>query len=40
MMKSQKLSNLYKLIGLIVIMFVMVKVKGQLATLKKYNAEI
>ena len=40
MMKSRKLSNLYKLIGLIVIMFVMVKVKGQLATLKKYNAEI
>lgn len=40
MKKFQKLGNVYKLIALIVLLFVMIKVKGQLVTLKRYNAEI
>ena len=40
MMNNQKLGNIYKLIGLVSILFVMIKVKGQLITLKKYNDEI
>lgn len=40
MMNNQKLGNIYKLIGLVIILFVMIKVKGQLITLKKYNDEI
>ena len=39
-MKNQKLSSLCKLIGVVIILFVMIKVKGQLITLKKYNDEI
>ena len=39
-MKNQKLSSLCKLIGVVIILFVMIKVKGQLVTLKKYNDEI
>ena len=39
-MNNQKLGNIYKLIGLVIILFVMIKVKGQLITLKKYNDEI
>ena len=39
-MKNQKIRGVYKLIALIVLLFVMIKVKEQLITLKKYNAEI
>ena len=40
MMKIQKIRGVYKLIVLIVLLFIMIKVKEQLITLKKYNAEI
>ena len=40
MMKFQKLRSMYKLIVLIILLCVMMKVKEQLITLKKYDAEI
>lgn len=39
-MKIQKIRGVYKLITLIILLFIMLKVKEQLITLKKYNAEI
>lgn len=39
-MKSGKNRVIYKLIAIIVLLFIMIKVKEQLITLKKYNAEI
>ena len=39
-MKSGKISVIYKLIAVVVLLFIMIKVKDQLITLKKYNSEI
>ena len=39
-MNKKKIGKIYKLIGSIIIVLVMIKVKGQIAILKKYDSEI